>query len=325
MVMRYLEQSNLVSRILTPEELESILTTKRPLKIMMGQTYDKTGGQPMDLLTYSLFIMNLEDLLRQSNIESSSMILIADHFLTEITGEMTEGEAQYHGNARRDFLSKVNQLYNGNISFEFSSSLKKRDDYQLTLLMLEDTFQKDSGFASLINEAVPKDKKNLPRAFQYPLDELTSIVNVGTDIKIGPPLELYYDKIIRKYAPELGLKSYVAIHLRNSLPMGNPPIPLSKLPDGVLPYRFGSKGLSDYRIDLNIVNSRKAERLINSSNNTEALMAVIVTADLARQRLEGDIKPLVIQSNISKSVSRLKDMAKIYFRNYVGDVFGSTN
>lgn len=321
MLMQYLEQPHLVSRILTPEELEPMIASKRPLKMMMGQTYDKTGGQPLDLLTYSLFIMNLQDLLRQEGIESSSMILIADHFLTEINKEMTKEEAQYHGGARQSFLARVNQLYGGNISFEFSSTLKRTDDYQLALLMLGDAFKSNPRFANLVKEAVPEDRRHLPGAFQYPLDELASIVSVGTDIKIGPPYELYYDGIAREYAPQMGLKGYVAVHLRNSLPLGNPPTPLSELPDGVLPYRFGSKGLGDHRIDVGNLDVKRAERLINSTNNPDVLMNLIVASDLARQRLEHDIRPLEMSAGVRESVTQLKEAAKRYFTTYVANVF----
>lgn len=319
--MEYLEQPHLISRIITPEELDVITTNKKPLKIMMGQTYDKTDGQPLDLLTYSLFIMNLQDLLKQENIETSSTVLIADHFLTEINKEMTEEEAYFFGNSRQNFLSNVNQLYCGTISFEFSSSVKETDDYQLILLMLKDKFKNDSKFANLIKETVPKDKRHLKDAFRYPLEELTSIVSLGTDIKIGPPYELYYDNIAREYAQELGLKKYVAIHLTNSLPLGNPPVRLSELPDGVLPYRFGSNGLEDYRIDLGNLDFKKVEKLVNATNNPLILINLIITADLARQRLLKDIKPLKLPSYIAESTQKLKEMAKGYFISYIANIF----
>jgi len=319
--MKYLEQPHLISRILTLEEFEIMRSTKSSLKIMMGQTYDKTGGQPIELLAYSLFIMNLEDLLKQEGIETASKILIADHFLTEINREMTEEDAKYHGYMRRDFLSKINQLYCGTISFEFSSSVKETDDYQLALLMLKDKFKNDSKFANLIKETVPKDKRHLPNVFQYPLEELTSIVSLGTDIKIGPPYELYYDNIAREYAQKLGLKKYVAMHLTKSLPLGNPPVRLSELPDGVLPYRFGSKGLEDYRIDLGNLDFKKVEKLINATNNPLILINLIITADLARQRLLKDIKPLKLQPYITESTQKLKEMAKGYFISYIANIF----
>lgn len=315
--MQYLDQPHLVNRVLTPEELVASVVGRRPLKIMMGQTYDKTGGQPLDLLKYSLFMMNLQDLLRGTGIDTSSSMLIADHFLTEINKEMTEEEAKRYGEQRLAFLHRINEAYNGNTSFEFSSKLKETDDFQLALLSLNERFKTDTRFKQLIEETVPPDKRNIPNAFTYPIHELASIVSMGSDIKIGPPYELFYDNIARKYSPQLGFKKYVSIHLTKSMPLGNIPAPVPKLPHGVLPYRFGSKDLGNYRIDLGDLDRKRAERLINTTNDSEVLVDVIIIADLARQRLEHDIRPLSIPPNVRTSIAGLKDMAKGYFTSYI--------
>lgn len=317
MLREYLKQPCLVESLLGMQEIENIVRQKNPVQIMMGQTYDKSG-QPFDLLKYSLFMFNLEDLLAREGVEAHPGVLIADHFVTDIEKELTENEAVIYGIRRWNFLDRVSLVYTGNINrmhIDFSSLLRDSAEYQETLGRLKERREKDPEFAALVMKAVPLDKRGNKDSLDYPLEELASIAAWDTGIKVGPPYEVMYDRPARRFGPAVGLKKYAAVQLKAVQPLGDTD---EEIPFGLLPYKLSSKKMEQRRICMQPFDGDKAMHLIRSSMNRKAVEHVVVTADLARQRLEKDIRPF---STDGVSDEKLRDMAISYLNLYIANFF----
>lgn len=313
----YLKQPHLVEEVWTPEEIKEKVTYG-PVNIMMGQVYD-SQGHPIDLLKYSLFIMNLEDLIHQEGGHASSIMLLADHFLTDINRDMDKLEAHRAGRMRKSFLEKVSRVYHGNTRLIFSSTLSKKGGYRKTLGRLHRETEKNERFRELVLKAVPEDRRDNEGAFDYPIEELTCISTLHTDIKVGPKYERFYDAPAREFSEVVGLKPYSAIHLTDCYPLGTD-FDAKDFPFGILPYKAGSKGLQDHRIDLGQLDSDRVDTLIDTTSRKDALLSIIVIGDLARQRLEGKIAPFHLNKS-DLSLPQMRQRAKALFWDYIGNLF----
>lgn len=290
MLEEYLSQKALVQDILTVDDLRKKVSERKKLKIMMGQTFD--DGQPVDMIKYAMFMMNLGDILVQEGVEVSTNWLIADHFITDINqeGEVTQVREQV--NKRISYLQRLNEVYNGDIGFVLSSELSQHDGYKKNLTILLRQSKKDSHFRDTVLKAVPEDRRNHPNALKYPFEEIATIQSMDTDIKIGPSYEVFYDKPARESAPIVGFNRYVAIYLTKGFPFGNPEISeettnqIEKF--GILPYKKGSKGLGEYRIDPVNDDLGRIKSLVHSTRDVRAVIDLLVIAEQARQRLEGN-------------------------------------
>lgn len=289
-IEKYLYNRTLVQSILTIEDLKKRVETGNPVNMMMGQTFDE--GQPVDIMKYAFFMMNLSDILNEGGIQVSAKWLIADHFITDINQEEKLEKIHEQVKSRVSYLQQINRIYQGNIGFVFSSELSQHDEYKhnLTILMKEVDANKD--FREKVSEAIPEDRRSNPNAFRYPLEELATIQTMDTDIKIGPPYERFYDEPARKIAPMVGFNRYIAIHLTKGFPFGNPEIALdtTTLKEiesfGILPYKIGSKGLGNYRLDPVLGRIEKVTELVKTTRDIRAIIDLLVITQQARQRLE---------------------------------------
>lgn len=289
MIEKYLSQKELVQSVLSIEDLNNRVKTGRALNIMMGQTFD--DGQPVDLLKYGLFIMNLSDILRGQGVEVTARWLIADHFITEINQDKEVAVAQKQVQARVAYLEGINRAYGGGIGIVLSSQLSRSDEYQENLRILFAEGENNEAFQKEVLKAVPEDRRSQPNAYRYPFEELATIQSMGTDIKIGPPYEKHYDEPAREIASLIGFKRYMAIHLTRGFPFGNPGIPSNTAEEieafGILPYKKGSKGLGNYRIDPTTDSVSRVQELIATTIDVRAVVDLLVITEQARQRIEG--------------------------------------
>ena len=290
-IEKYLYNRTLVQSVLTIEDLKRRVETGSPVNMMMGQTFDE--GQPVDIMKYAFFIMNLSDILDEGGIQVSAKWLIADHFITDINLEEKVTKVQEQVKNRVYYLQQINRIYQGNIGFVFSSELSQHDEYKhnLAILMKEADANKD--FREKVLEAIPEDRRSNPNAFRYPFEELATIQTMNTDIKIGPPYERFYDEPARKIAPMVGFNRYIAIHLSKGFPFGNPKITLdtTTLKEielfGILPYKIGSKGLGNYRLDPVFDGVEKVTELVKTTRDVRAIIDLLVITQQAQQRLRG--------------------------------------
>lgn len=291
MIKEYLAQKALVQAVSTVKELETkvedSIRSSKPLHLMMGQTFD--SGQPVEMLKYALFMMDLADQIRAAGAQVTSNWLIADHFMVEINQDQAAAEAKVQRDKRVAYLSRLNQVYHGDIGFVFSSELSRQDDYQRNLAVLSAEAEINPEFRKLVSNAIPKDRREQQNAFRYPLEELATIQTMDTDVKIGPPYEALYDKPAREFAPVVGFNKYVAVQLTRSFPFGNPKMP-TEISDeieqfGILPYKKGSKKLGNYRIDPINDDLGAVETLIRTTKDIRPIIDLLIIGDLARQRL----------------------------------------
>lgn len=304
MIEKYLSQEKLVQSVLTTEDLKDKVSSGRTLNIMMGQTFD--GGEPVDLLKYGLFIMNFSDILKGCGVEVNARWLIADHFITDINQELEAASALDQASRRVSFLQTLNSVYGGNIGIVRSSQLSQQDGYKHNVELLLAEADRNITFKEQALRAVPEDRRSNPNALRYPFEELATIQSMDTDIKVGPPYEIHYDEPGREIAHMVGFNRYVAIHLTRGFPFGNPIIPSSTIEEieafGILPYKKGSKGLGDYRIDPTVDSIERVGELISSTADIRAVVDLLVITDLARQRIDRptSLKPEVAEEGSKK-------------------------
>lgn len=290
MIREYLTQKALVQNVATIDELEQLVDARKPINMMMGQTFD--AGQPVDMMKYALFMMNLSDALHDASVDVTSNWLIADHFIVDINQDQAVAEAKKQVKNRIGYLQRLNEVYGGNIGFVLSSDLSGREDYKRNLDVLFKEADRNPQFRELVLRAVPEDRRNNPNALRYPFEELATIKTMDTDVKVGPPYEAFYDGPAREFAPVVGFNRYIAIQLTRAFPLGKPEILAVASQEleqfGVLPYKKGSKSLGDYRIDPINDDLEKVQELIRSTRDIRALIDVLVITEQAKQRLEGN-------------------------------------
>lgn len=300
-IENFIKNSRVVERVLSVEDLREQIQKNTSINIMMGQTFD--NGQPIDMLKYGLFIMNLSDFLENKGVDVKSNWLLADHFITDINQDAGYQTIKDQMDNRVKFLQKVNEVYKGKISTIFSSELCQKTEYKQNLDSLLNEVETNDKFASMVLEAVPNDRRKNPNAARYPLEELSTIQTMHTDIKIGPPYEIFYDQPAREIAKTIGFTKYTAIHLKKSYPFGMPESESQLLEEverfGILPYKINSKGLEKFRIDA-FGDIDNAMRLIYSTTDQRSLLDLINIATIAKTRLEKD------KDDIGCSISQIR-------------------
>lgn len=243
MIEQFLSQKLLVENVITVGDLKDRMASSGHINIMMGQTFD--DGQPVDMLKYALFMMNLGDIIHSAGVEVTPRWLIADHFITDINQDQEAARVQEQVQKRMAFLERLNSVYGGNIGVVLSSELSRSEEYRKNLEVLFAEGENNQHFREEVLKAVPADRRGHPNAYRYPFEELATIQSMNTDIKVGPPYERHYDEPARDIAPIVGFNRYVAIQLTRSYPFGTPEIPASIAREieafGILPYK---KGLS---------------------------------------------------------------------------------
>ena len=328
MIEKYLSQKELVQSVSTIEDLRDKSGSGKTLNIMMGQTFD--DGQPVDLMKYALFMMTLEDFLKEGGTQVTTKWLIADHFITDINQELEAAKAREQASRRIDYLQRINSVYGGNIGIVLSSELSLQDVYRQNLAILLAEADSNEDFREKALRAVPEDRRSNPNALRYPFEELATIQSMDTDIKVGPPYEIYYDEPAREIASIVGFNRYVAINLTRGFPFGNPTIPLAVNEEieafGILPYKKDSKGLGSYRIDPTIDSIESAQRLVTATIDSRAIIDLLVIAGQARQRLEGWVDPSGVEKILEKtynsaterqSLNALQELALELYVRYI--------
>lgn len=301
----FFAQSHLTDNVSTINELKEKANTGN-INIMMGQTFD--DGQPVDLVKYSLFIISLSDILRAGGVRTSANWLIADHFITDINKE--EGSEKVHEQVKNRvaYLSKINDVYKGDIGIVLSSELSKRESYKQNLSVLFKEGEKNELFKEKALEAVPKDRRDNPDAYKYPFEEIATIQSMNADVKIGPVYEKKYDEPARDVASLIGFNRYIAIQLKKGFLFGNPDVPSNIKTEieefGILPYKKDSKRMGNYRLDPINDSLEKTRELILATRDMRAITDLLAILNVARERLASkDTFPSVSQKSLNKDLT----------------------
>ena len=276
--------------ILTGRELEELAAAGRPISIMMGQTFD--DGQPIDLLKYALVLMNLQEELERAGNAVRCTWVIADHFIVEINRDQDEASARLQVDERIDFLERLNRTYGGRLEFALSSELSRTERYRAVLAKLLAEADSNPDFRERALRAVPEDRRDNPGALVYPFEEMATIASMDADVKVGPPYERFYDEPARGFGPAMGLKKFIGIYLTRCYPFGDPRIEPELAAEierfGILPYKKGSKGLGDFRIDPLNDPPEAVEALLRTTTDPRALTDLAALLALAQARRPGD-------------------------------------
>lgn len=318
MLREFLSNKNLIERVLTQEEIISMAEKGRKIHIMMGQTFD--AGQPVEMIKYGLFMMNLSDKLSESGAEVYCRWIIADHFMTAINEDKIRVEAEEQARTRIEYLKRINRIYGGNIGFVLSSELSVEKDYVRMLDFLKVAAERDLEFKRKVLESVPEDRRNNPKSINYPLEELAVIESMKTDIKIGPKYEAKYDVPAREFAQIIKIRKFSVIHLRNSYPYGDRDIPADKRKEieefGLLPYKLDSKGMGSSRIDPVNGSPEKINALLLTTRDKRALQDMIETCKLAAMKLKKDFN-----HRVPEDVRGLASLVRDIYSDYIGKYF----
>lgn len=324
MIEKFLSQKELVQGVQTIPELNARIEQGGQLNIMMGQTFD--DGQPVDILKYALFMMDLSDQIGQRGVKTLPRWLIADHFITDINQDEEVAKVREQIEKRAAYLQRINNVYGGNIGLVFSSQLSQQEEYKRNLSILMEEAARNAAFKAKVLKAVPEDRRSNPNAYLYPFEELATIQSMDTDVKIGPPYERFYDDPARDIALMVGFNRYVSIQLTRGFPFGNPEISPSTSEEiekfGILPYKKSSKGLGDYRIDPISDDIDSIKELIERTVENRAVIDLLVIAELARQRLAGQSSPTLFDdegANLvrARGFRTLKDLAAESYIEYI--------
>lgn len=324
----FVAHSGIVDNISTITELKE-QASAGVVNIMMGQTFD--DGQPVDLVKYAVFMMGVTDILRSGGVKANANWLIADHFITDINGDEEVEKVREQVRKRVEYLGRINDVYGGNIGIVLSSELSKMDSYQQNLTVLSEEGARNEIFREKALEAVPKDRRDNPNAYKYPLEEIATIQSMDTNIKIGPVYERSYDGPAREIAPSVGFNRYVAIQLTRGFLFGEPVVS----PDieaeieefGILPYKINSKGMSSYRLDPINDDLERTRDLILSTRDMRAIFDLLAIVDIAKGRLEGSSAPYADQVSLGENLGddRIKALALDGYLRFVYNHFHSEN
>jgi hypothetical protein len=159
--------------------------------------------------------------------------------------------------------------------------------------------------------------------YRYTIEEVSLIMDY--DIKVGPPREVFFDKLARLISNKLAKDSLSGIYLKPTYPLGLGFDYFIQHPEveeyGLTPYKAGSNKLQDNRIILNKDVRRNIDGLIKNTfvpNNLDLpnpLLDLLTITDLAKSCLDkeivlSDYQKLVKDKNVL--ASKLKEQLELY-------------
>jgi len=305
----------------------------RKITILYGETYDEFGNT-IDSMKYYLFLANLVDVLKSRGFETDARVLVADTAAVRNADDSKKEKVLQLGKQRGEFVERVRQIYNCNFRVQYMSEFIESEDFKKTFRQVKEICFANEDLKKMVRDSVPPDRlhKSEQNEYQYSLEEISTIT--GLDIKVGPPRERLYDGIANIVAERLGKQKLLPIYLTMSQPLGlqfDFFILNKDLEEyGLTPYKADSKGLLANRILPGKTTPEYARKIIQESfisNNPELpnpVLDMAMIAEMARQRLEGNIKPITFHSQFyggKISSDDLKQLAAENVRKYIIDKF----
>lgn len=303
------------------------------ISILYGETYDEFG-HTIDSMKYYLFLANLVDVLKAKGYNVDARVLIADIAAVRNTNSGQEEKAMHLGKQRGAFVEKVKQIYNCDFRVQYMSEFIASEEFKNRFKQVKNICFANEDLKKMVRDSVPPDRlhKSEQNEYQYSLEEIATIT--GLDIKIGPPRERLYDGIANIIAKRLSTPPLIPIYLTMSQPVGlqfDIFITNKDLEEyGLTPYKAGSKGLQDYRILPGKTRGEYAKHLIEQSFISEnpdlpnPVLDIAIIAEMAKQRLEGSLKPINLHEQFYNGVLKVGELKKIAADNvstYILDKF----
>lgn len=268
------------------------------VKVFYGETYDDTGNT-LDSIKYYLFVANLNDVLKSMGYPTDAMILVADTAACRNVSQNLQPHYMQLGTERANFVSRVNQVYNGGLRVVRMSDYINTPEFQGEVVRVTELCKSDPELMKMVEESVPPSAVDIEREkeFMYSFDELATILDL--DFKVGPPREDLYDRAARELARRMGKKQVMSIFLTPTFPLGLgwdyffAHEDLEKY--GITAYKGASKRLQHYRVLVGRTSPEYAEDLISNSfistrqDVPNPVLDIGMIVEMARQRLEGRI------------------------------------
>lgn len=296
--------------------IQRLAYTNEPVNLIYGETYDRYGVT-IDSLKYYLILGLIHRLLLQQDVRVTSTIVIGDihsarNKLTRDKEGLLVGAA-----ARRDAVRSICGVYGLPCQVQLMSELFQDEGFHERLVTMRPIFESSPELQAIAKQTVLANrlKQEVEAQFQYTLEEVALIT--GFDVKLGPPREIYYDRLAAELGPRTGKQDFFGIYLTPTYPLGLGFDYFVTHPEveeyGLTPYKAGSNRLESQRIVLGATSLEQCERLVSASfiSTNPALpnpaLDLLLVAKLAGYFLQGD--ELAISETLMVDTQALKRAA----------------
>ncbi len=253
-------------------------SSPEPVKILYGETYD-SFGITVDSLKYYFSLAILVKGLKKQGIASKATVLIADRAATMNPSVKDRDSLMAEGQRRKEYFQRLTLIYHLPVEFVLMSNYAAQTNLEVKCLEVQRLIEKSPKAARLVEKTVLINKIKQERSanFRYAAEAIA--VSNGFDIKIGPPREIYYDKV----STLIG-KPYCGIYLKPTFPLGQNFLFYLQNPEiekfGLTPYKAGSNKLQDYRVILGKTTPEEVSTLVEKTEIFPSEEAASPTKDL---------------------------------------------
>lgn len=224
--------------------------------ILTGMTFDpEYAVEPVDYFKQVFGSFQIAEELSSRGYDPEVNLLVADNFVKMNQGEkgLSDGEVDKYAEIRYDTLEALAELFSEDyeVNLEFTSDIRDEEHMRIVEELGEEV-EKNEEFAEMFLEPVPEDKieeEDKQTLTRYTREQLATMMNPETDIKVGPKREKLYDTlthsdVVRKIGD---IENYtIGAYVSNTLPTNLSEDELDPLREkgGLTPYKAGSKGLN---------------------------------------------------------------------------------
>ena len=237
---------------------------KGHIKILYGETYDLLGIT-IDSLKYYLFI----SVLCKMGAHIKSTILIADTASTINTSSGDTNTILEEGKRRLDQVNEIIKKYHLPICTQLMSELYKEHPVQELIQHVQEVVAQSTEIQSMLQKTVLQNRVRQEDKAVYRYASEAIATALLFDLKVGPPREIFYDKVALLIANKLKRKSYSSIYLTPTYPLGLDFVYFLTHPEieefGLTPYKAGSNKLQEQRIILGKTSFEKVNELMQTS------------------------------------------------------------
>lgn len=303
---------------------------KKTIKLVYGETYDRFGIT-IDSLKYYLYLSILHRELEKIGLEVTSFVIVGD--LHSVKNQIVENKDELLAQAKNRVLmiNDIKSKYDLSITPILMSSFFKLSSFKAKLNSVKKVFDNTPKCKEIAKKTVLQNRlaQEEKAGYQYTIEEVSLIVYY--DIKIGPPREVFFDRLARLISTELKQPKLSGIYLRPTYPLGLAFDYFVQHPEveeyGLTPYKAGSNQLKDNRLVLDNTIRGKADTLIDNtfaSKNIELsnpLLDLLTITDLAKSCLVKNVA-LSDYQELIKDTDALKDKLKKQLELYIFKPFG---
>ena len=261
---RLLDENKMIQSYFPSKQGVINMLKKGHIKILYGETYDLLGIT-IDSLKYYLFI----SVLCKMGAHIKSTILIADTASTINTSSGDTNTILEEGKRRLDQVNEIIKKYHLPICTQLMSELYKEHPVQELIQHVQEVVAQSTEIQSMLQKTVLQNRVRQEDKAVYRYASEAIATALLFDLKVGPPREIFYDKVALLIANKLKRKSYSSIYLTPTYPLGLDFVYFLTHPEieefGLTPYKAGSNKLQEQRIILGKTSFEKVNELMQTS------------------------------------------------------------